>query len=54
MIEIQDLRTHEALVNYRKTIVNAVEEVDDALSAYSAQQDRLQNLTDALAASQRR
>ena len=53
LIEIQDLRTHEALVNYRKTIVNAVEEVDDALSAYSAQQDRLQNLTDALAASQR-
>jgi outer membrane protein TolC len=53
LIEIQDLRTREALVNYRKTIVNAVEEVDDALSAYSAQQDRLQNLTDALAASQR-
>jgi NodT family efflux transporter outer membrane factor (OMF) lipoprotein len=53
LIDIQDLRTHEALVNYKKTIVNAVEEVDDALSAYSAQQDRLQNLTDALVASER-
>jgi len=52
-IEVQDFRTREALINYRKTIVNAVEEVDDALSSYSAEQDRLQNLTDALTASQR-
>jgi NodT family efflux transporter outer membrane factor (OMF) lipoprotein len=53
LIDIQDLRTHEALVNYRKIIVSAVEEVENALSAYSAEQDRLQDLNDALAASQR-
>ena len=53
MIDIQDLRTHEALVNYKKMIVSAVEEVENALSAYSAEQDRLQDLNDALVASQR-
>lgn len=53
LIDIQDLRAHEALVNYKKTIVSAVEEVENALSAYSAEQDRLQNLNDALVASQR-
>jgi NodT family efflux transporter outer membrane factor (OMF) lipoprotein len=53
LIDIQDLRTHEALVNYKKIIVSAVEEVENALSAYSAEQDRLQDLNDALVASQR-
>ena len=53
VIDIQDLRTHEALVNYKKMIVGAVEEVENALSAYSSEQDRLQDLGDALVASQR-
>jgi outer membrane protein TolC len=53
LIDIQNLQAHEALINYRKTIVDAVEEVDDAFSAYSADQDRLQNLNEALTASQR-
>jgi NodT family efflux transporter outer membrane factor (OMF) lipoprotein len=53
LIQIQDLRTHEALLNYKKTIVSAVEEVDDAIAAYAAEQNRLRYLADALAASRR-
>ncbi len=53
LIDIQDLRTYEALVNYKKMIVSAVEEVENALTAYSAEQDRLGDLNDALVASQR-
>jgi len=52
-IDIQNLRTHEALVNYKKMIVGAVAEVENALSAYSAEQDRLEDLNDAMVASQR-
>jgi NodT family efflux transporter outer membrane factor (OMF) lipoprotein len=53
LIDIQDLRTQVALISYRKMIVEAVEEVENALSAYSAEQDRLQDLYNALVASQR-
>jgi NodT family efflux transporter outer membrane factor (OMF) lipoprotein len=52
-IQIQKLRTHEALVNYKQTILSAVEETDDAIASFSAEQERLQNLGDALAASER-
>ena len=53
LIDIQDLRAHEALINYKKLIVSAVEEVDNAITAYSAGQNRLQDLTDALSDGQR-
>jgi len=53
LVDVADLHTHELLVNYKKTVLNAVQEVDNAISGYSAQQDRLRNLGDALAASQR-
>jgi NodT family efflux transporter outer membrane factor (OMF) lipoprotein len=53
LVDVADLRTHELLVNYKRTVLNAVQEVDNAISAYAAQQDRLRNLGDALAASQR-
>jgi NodT family efflux transporter outer membrane factor (OMF) lipoprotein len=53
LIDIQELRTHEALVYYKKTILDAVQEVDDAISVYASQQDRLRNLANALNASQR-
>lgn len=50
---IADLRTHELLVNYKQTVLRAVREVDSAMSSYAAQQDRLRNLGEALAASER-
>jgi NodT family efflux transporter outer membrane factor (OMF) lipoprotein len=53
LVDVADLRTHELLVNYKRTVLNAVQEVDNAISTYAAQQDRLRNLGDALAASQR-
>jgi len=53
LVNIADLRTHEMLVSYKQTVLRAVQEVDIALSGYTAQQDRLRNLGEALAASQR-
>jgi NodT family efflux transporter outer membrane factor (OMF) lipoprotein len=50
---IADLEAHLRLVNYRRTIINAVQEVDSALDAYTAQQDRLENLGEAMIAGQR-
>ncbi len=52
-VEIADLRTRVQLINYRRTIQNAVEEVDTTWSAYAAEQDRVVKLGNALAASQR-
>src|SRR6202040_3434848 len=52
-VNIAHLAAHASLVNYRKTILNAVQEVDTALDSYTAQQDRLKNLGDAMIAGQR-
>jgi NodT family efflux transporter outer membrane factor (OMF) lipoprotein len=52
-IDIQELAAHEQLVNYKKTILSAVEEVNDAIRQYRAQQQRLRNLTMALEQSKR-
>lgn len=53
LVSVADLRTHELLINYKQTVLRAVQEVDGAMSGYTAQQDRLRNLGEALAASQR-
>jgi NodT family efflux transporter outer membrane factor (OMF) lipoprotein len=52
LADIADLRAREQLAVYRATVINAVREVDTAISAYTAQRDRLDNLGDALAAGQ--
>ncbi len=52
LVDIADLRTREQLVVYRATVINAVREVDTAASAYAAQSDRVNNLGDAITASQ--
>ncbi len=52
LVDIADLRTRELLVNYRQTVLNSVREVDTFIDSYLGQQDRLQNLSEALAASQ--
>jgi NodT family efflux transporter outer membrane factor (OMF) lipoprotein len=51
MVGIADLRARGFLLNYKQTIIRAVEQVDTAIAHYAAQQDRLGNLDDALAAS---
>jgi NodT family efflux transporter outer membrane factor (OMF) lipoprotein len=53
VVRVRDLRTQELLFNYRKTVLNAVEEVDDAIANYAAQCDRLEQLDAAVAASER-
>jgi NodT family efflux transporter outer membrane factor (OMF) lipoprotein len=52
-VEIARLRTREQLVTYKRTIQNAVREVDTTWAAYAAEQDRLGKLGDAVVASQR-
>jgi NodT family efflux transporter outer membrane factor (OMF) lipoprotein len=52
-VEIARLRTRAQLVNYKRTIQNAVREVDTTWDDYAAQQDRLARLSEALIASQR-
>jgi NodT family efflux transporter outer membrane factor (OMF) lipoprotein len=49
-VDIADLQAHLQLLNYRRTIISAVQEVDTALDAYGAEQDRMKNLGDAMIA----
>ena len=53
MVEKADYRTRELLFNYKQTVLNAVREVDTAVGAYAAQQDRLRHLAEALTAAKR-
>jgi NodT family efflux transporter outer membrane factor (OMF) lipoprotein len=52
-VDIAHLAARASLVNYRKTILNAVQQVDSSLDAYEAQQVRLEQLSTALIAGQR-
>ncbi len=52
-VDIADLAARASLVNYRKTILNAVQQVDTSLDAYTAQQQRLEHLSTAMVAAQR-
>ncbi len=52
-VDIADLEAHASLVNYRKIILNAVQQVDTSIDGYQAQQARLQKLDDAMMAGQR-
>ena len=53
LIDIQEFRTHELLVNYKKTIVVAVEEVGNAIKQYRALLERQRDLGNALDQSRR-
>jgi NodT family efflux transporter outer membrane factor (OMF) lipoprotein len=52
-VNIAHLQAHASLVTYRKAILSAVQQVDAALDGYTAQQDRLKHLGDAMLAAQR-
>ena len=52
-VEKADFRAREMLFNYKQTVLNAVREVDTAVDAYTAQQDRLRHLADAVTAAKR-
>jgi NodT family efflux transporter outer membrane factor (OMF) lipoprotein len=53
IVEKADFHSRELLFNYKQTVLNAVREVDTAVDAYAAQQNRLRHLADALVAAQR-
>ncbi len=52
-LQVANLETRALLVNYRKVIQTAVQQVDTVLSAYAAEQQSLASLGDALVASRR-
>jgi outer membrane protein TolC len=52
-VDVARLKRRAELLNYRRTILNAVRQVDTALDAYTALKDRLKNLGEALMAAQR-
>jgi NodT family efflux transporter outer membrane factor (OMF) lipoprotein len=53
VIQAQDFRTREALLTYQRTVITAVQEVDDSLNNYTADEDSLTQLGRAVSASQR-
>lgn len=53
LIDARELQTHELLVNYKKTILVAVAEVDAAIKEYRAARQRLKDVEAALADSRR-
>lgn len=52
-VEVARLQTRAQWVNYKRTVQNAVKEVDTTWDDFGAQQDRLARLSEALVASQR-
>jgi NodT family efflux transporter outer membrane factor (OMF) lipoprotein len=52
-VDIAQLAARASMVNYRKTILNAVQQVDTSLDAYQAQQIRMEKLSTAMMAGQR-
>jgi NodT family efflux transporter outer membrane factor (OMF) lipoprotein len=52
-VDIAHLAARASMLNYRKTILNAVQQVDSSLDAYEAQQVRMEKLSTALLAGER-
>jgi NodT family efflux transporter outer membrane factor (OMF) lipoprotein len=48
-IRLQDVRTQESVLDYRRTVLLALHDVDDALAAYSSDQSRRRALGDTVA-----
>jgi NodT family efflux transporter outer membrane factor (OMF) lipoprotein len=53
LVEIADLKAHEQLVTYKKSLLDAVRDVDGSVAAYSAQQDSVKDLAEAVMRGQR-
>jgi NodT family efflux transporter outer membrane factor (OMF) lipoprotein len=48
IVDIAGLQAHELMINYKQVILNAVQQVDDAIASYAAEQERLKSLDRAL------
>ena len=53
VVERADYRSRELLFAYKQTVLDAIRQVDTAIDAYAAQQNRLRHLADALTAARR-
>ncbi|HLN23305.1 MAG TPA: efflux transporter outer membrane subunit [Patescibacteria group bacterium] len=53
LVDIAGLKAQAQLLTYKKTVLGAVRDVDTAITAFSAQQDRVRKLADAAAEGQR-
>jgi NodT family efflux transporter outer membrane factor (OMF) lipoprotein len=51
-VRLQSVRAAEAVLDYRRSVLGALHEVDDALAAYGADQQRRQALTETVARNQ--
>jgi NodT family efflux transporter outer membrane factor (OMF) lipoprotein len=51
VVELRELQQQEAAINYQRTVLRAWHEIDNALSAYVAEQRRTQELAEAVTAS---
>ena len=49
-VEVADYRAREALLRYKANVLSGVQEVDQAISSYSADQNRLNSLSRARSA----
>jgi len=52
-IKVQDARQEQALVSYEKAVLTAIEDVENALVAYSKEQETRRSLTESAQANQR-
>jgi NodT family efflux transporter outer membrane factor (OMF) lipoprotein len=52
-IEVRDAQQQQALIGYRQAILNAFEDVENAIVAYTRERDRRKTLADAVASNQR-
>ena len=52
-VKVADFRTREAYFNYKKLVLSAVQDVNNALSNYAAQEDSLEQLNHAVEASRK-
>jgi NodT family efflux transporter outer membrane factor (OMF) lipoprotein len=52
LVKAQDYRTQQLLLTYRKTILGAMQEVEDAMTNYDSERNRFDQLTVAVATSQ--
>lgn len=53
IVDVAELQAHELFINYKQTILTAVQQVDDAVASYAAAQQRLKDLDRALVAARR-
>ena len=52
LVKVEDFRTQQSLLSYRKSVLTAIEEVENAMTNYQAERNRFDQLTVAVDASQ--